>query len=283
MAARILAPLRGVTIRAFRLAFAEPLRAGSFTEAITPFIPILNGTDPLADRELRAPAEEPLRLTPQVLTKDPQALEVALKRLKEAGYTTVDLNAGCPFPMVRNKGRGSGLLRTPDVLRRLLDVGCMVLGPNAFSVKTRLGVESPRELIKLVPILNEYPLRFVTLHARTARQMYTGTCHAAEAAEVQSALKVPFVANGDLPFSWESAPKTAQMIGRDFIRALGERADIGELLDGYLELSQKELSGEQGVLGRFKELIAYWKDLPEWQNRWKVLRLARTCRELRVW
>ena len=60
--------------------------------------------------------------------------------------------------MVRNKGRGSGILRTPDVLRRMMEVGCEAMGPGKFSVKTRLGVTRTDELLKLIPMINEFPL-----------------------------------------------------------------------------------------------------------------------------
>ena len=51
----ILAPLRGVTIRCFREVFADIIRETGFTEAVTPFIPAMAGSDPLKDRELRDP------------------------------------------------------------------------------------------------------------------------------------------------------------------------------------------------------------------------------------
>ena len=73
------------------------------------------------------------------------------------------------------------------------------------------------------------------------------------------------------------------MIGRSFIRYLGTRDDIGELLDRYIEASAAELCGTRPVLGRLKELLAYWKDLPQWTRRWPVLKLARSLDELRIW
>ena len=70
------------------------------------------------------------------------------------------------------------------------------------------------------------------------------------------------------------------MIGRSFITALGERDDIGGYLRRYVEASVEELSGAASVLGRLKELIAYWKLLPQWHRRWNVIKLCRTTDEL---
>lgn len=275
----ILAPLRGVTIRCFREVFAEQLREAGFTEAITPFISALAGCDPLKSDELGGGAPPGLRLTPQFIGKDPAALRACLTRVREAGYETADLNCGCPFPMVRNKGRGSGILRTPDVLRRMLEVGCEVMGPGRFSIKARLGVDRTDELLALMPMINGFPLRFITVHARTARQMYGGVCDWRAFDAVCAAAKVPIVRNGDIPFP---PPQTASllMVGRSFIRDLGEREGIGELLSRYIGASAAELCGDRPVLGRLKELIAYWKELPAWRVRWQVIKICRSIGEL---
>ena len=291
----ILAPLRGVTIRCFRETFAEEIRAAGFTEAITPFITAISGFDPLKDRELRKEGlktedgRRELRVTPQFIGKDPVALRDCLLRVKAAGYDTADLNCGCPFPMVRNKGRGSGILRTPDVLRRMLEVGCEVMGAGKFSIKARLGVDRSDELLKLMPMINEFPLRFLTVHARTARQMYEGSCEVEKLREVESIAKVPIVRNGDLKFGGTDilsvrtggTPVPLVMIGRSFIRYLGTREDSDELLNRYIAASQAELFGDRPVLGRMKELISYWKELPQWKRRWNVIKLCRTVDELK--
>ena len=283
----ILAPLRGVTIRSFRETFADEIRTVGFTEAITPFISAISGFDPLKDRELLTPLSTStsfLHLTPQFIGKDPSALRSCLEKIKAAGYDTADLNCGCPFPMVRNKGRGSGILRTPDVLRRMLEVGCEVMGDGKFSIKARLGVDRSDELLKLMPMINEFPLRFLTVHARTARQMYTGICDAEGLEEVWKVAKVPIVYNGDVEFPLSEKRRGRRfpvMIGRSFVRWLGIREDSDELLGRYIAASQAELCGDRPVLGRMKELIAYWKELPRWKRRWNVIKLCRTVDELR--
>ena len=291
----ILAPLRGVTIRCFRETFADEIRAAGFAEAITPFITTNAGYDPLKDRELSGAVAEgrdsTVKVTPQFIGKDSLALRHCLEKIKAVGYETADLNCGCPFPMVRNKGRGSGILRTPDVLRRMLEVGCDVMGPGKFSIKARLGVDRSDELLKLMPMINEFPLRFLTVHARTARQMYEGSCDVEMVEKVENVAKVPIVINGDIPFPPTEHLSTSQppnlstsqiMIGRSFIRYLGTREDSVELLNRYIAASQAELCGDRPVLGRMKELIAYWKDLPRWRRRWDVIKICRSVDELKV-
>lgn len=271
----ILAPLRGVTIRAFREAFLGPIKEAGFTEAFTPFIPAIPGLDPLKDRELAQGASSDLKVTPQFIGKDPVSLRECLKKIKDAGFDTADLNCGCPFPMVRNKGRGSGILKTPDVLRKMMEAGCEEMGEGKFSIKTRLGVDSINELEKLMPLINMFPLRFLTVHSRTARQMYEGACHHEAFERIKAICKVPLVENGDLDYR-----KGEGMVGRSFIRALGERDDIEELLKKYIEITQEELCGDRPVLGRLKELLAYFKDSPTWSRRWQIIKLCRSVEEL---
>ena len=277
----ILAPLRGVTIRCFRETFAAEIAAAGFTEAVTPFIAALPGLDPLKDRELRpsGASATPLVVTPQFIGKDPAALRACLRRVKDAGFGTADLNCGCPFPMVRNKGRGSGILRTPDVLRQMVEVGCETMGPGRFSVKARLGVERPDELLALMPMLNAFPLRFLTVHARTARQMYEGACDWCAVEAIEAVAHMPVVRNGDQPLAAPAGRDV--MVGRPFVRALGARPDAAALALRYLEASRAELCGDRPVLGRMKELLAYWKDLPAWRDVWRVIKLCRTLDELR--
>lgn len=266
---KILAPLRGVTIRTFRRSFAKAIKEYGFTEAITPFVPAMPGLDPLKDREIGGYEEN---VTVQFLGKDPGALKSCLERIKGIGYKTADLNCGCPFPMVRNKGRGSGLLRAPKTLEQMIKTGCETMGEGNFSVKARIGIDRTDELLGLMPMINGYPLRFLTVHPRTAKAMYEGECDMDAFRRVKDAAKVRVLLNGP----------GGEMSGRPFIRQLGARNDIGELLAGYIAASRQELYGDRPVLGRIKELIAYWREIPYWAKRWEVVKISRSLPELEL-
>lgn len=280
----VLAPLRGVTIRAFRAAFKDQIAAAGFDFFVAPFIPANPGLK-MRDAYLKEvlPFEE--HLVPQVITRDPASMTTLLRALKDKGYTACDLNAGCPFPMIVKRGRGSGLFKTPDVLERLVETGVNEMGPGNFSVKTRLGLDSPDELEKLLAIYNRYPLAFLTVHARTARQMYSGTCDYARLAAIARESKNPLVWNGDLQVDAARWPNgcTNAMAGRSFVRSLGARYDSRELLKRYIAISAAELAGcgDAPVLGRVKELVSYWKEAsPWWARRWNSVKICRTLAEL---
>lgn len=296
---RWLAPLRGVTIRAFREAFSEPIREAGFVGAFAPFIPANPGIR-VNDRMLADLAPFPssqssrtiphssFSLVPQVITKDPPAMRVLLKGFKDRGFDRADLNAGCPFPMIRRRGRGSGLMRTPEVLERLLEAGCEEMGPGKFSLKIRLGLERPDELLALMPMINRYPLAVLTVHARTAKQMYEGDCDLTRLDEIERISANPVMRNGDISaLNLQSSILDTQnssirrlMIGRSFIRSLSAREDAAELVTRYIEISRAELSGDNPVLGRMKELFSYWNEVPRWRRLWPVIKICRTVDEL---
>ena len=283
-----LAPLRGVTIRAFREVFAEAIRDAGFVGAFAPFIPANPGIRVcdrlLADLEPFPRDVQPtLPLVPQVITKHPDAMRTLLRAFRERGFDRADLNAGCPFPMIVRRGRGSGLLRTPDLLEALLAAGCEEMGPGKFSLKVRLGVESPDDLRALLPRINRYPLAALTVHARTARQMYEGEVDRARFAEILAESANPVIYNGDAEVDrLGDLPDgvAGVMVGRAFVRALGARADADALLRAYVVRSREELCGDVPVLGRMKELVSYWCAVPRWRRLWSVVKLCRTVDEL---
>ena len=293
----ILAPLRGVTVRTFRAVFAPALAAGGFVSCVSPFIPALSAKVNANSLKDVVPPGEPLPCVPQAIGKDPAALRALLLALKEAGHPRADLNAGCPYPMIVRKGRGAGLLRAPDTLARMLEAGVEALGPGMLSLKVRLGVESPRELAALMPLINRFPLACLTVHARTARQMYSGSPDLDGFFEVSAESANPVVYNGDFdPAAPDSPvasrvlappggakPPAAVMVGRPFVRGLALREDSDALLSAYLDATERELCGRSSVLGRLKELLAYWREAsPVWRRRWERVKLCRTADELRI-
>lgn len=136
-------------------------------------------------------------LTPQVIGKSPDDLRLFLQAIRSLGYNTCDLNAGCPWPMIVKKGRGAGLMGDADNLRRMLDTGCSVM-PGGFSIKVRLGLDSPDLLPQIMHVINDYPLKAITVHARTARQRYEGCVDLEGFAAALRVCRHPVFYNGDI-------------------------------------------------------------------------------------
>ncbi len=57
--------------------------------------------------------------------------------MAELGFKGLDINMGCPVPNVTQNGKGSGLIRRPEVAAELIQAA--KAGGLPVSVKTRLG------------------------------------------------------------------------------------------------------------------------------------------------
>jgi len=294
-----LAPLRGVTVRTFRNLQARWFEAPD--RAVSPFIPTFSGAKvkPILLKDVDPALGQAVPLVPQVIGKDVEQLRTLLHAFKDMGYFCADLNAGCPYPFVAKKGRGAGLMRDAAALGRLLEAGCEEM-PGGFSVKVRLGMDTPDLLLQRMPLINSFPLREVTIHARTARQMYEGKVLLNAFAEAYAACRHPVVYNGDIRTRQDYLRLKAMfpaitrwMIGRGvaidpflFGRLRRDDAPPREVarlkgfLDDYAAANTEELYGPASVLGRMKELWGYLHlCLCQGDRVWKSVRVCRTMDE----
>ncbi len=295
-----LAPLRGVTGLRFRQAFCAHMTG--LQRAVAPFIATVAG-ERVKPEILRGiePSEQPagMPLIPQVIGKDPAQLRVMLRAMQAMGYADVDLNAGCPWPFVAKKGRGSGLLRDEDALAAMLEAGCEVLGPGHFSIKVRLGLDEKRLLLRRLPVIQQFPLRELCVHPRTAKQMYEGTVDLDAFARVAEACTLPLVYNGDIRTLGdfvrlrERFPQISRwMLGRgivanpflaESIQSGCDTRDMARFKAWHADLLERlatDAPGDHALLGHLKELWAYLAPtFRDGKRLWDSLKLTRTRAE----
>ena len=103
-----------------------------------------------------------------------------------------------------NRHRGAGILSDINVVQEIMDEIRKMSGattetaPVKFSVKMRLGQESPDEAFALLPILNDTPLAHITLHPRLGKQQYKGAIDFSSFERFYNECKLPLVFNGDI-------------------------------------------------------------------------------------
>jgi len=95
------------------------------------------------------------------------------------------------------KGRGAGMIPFPEKIEVFLEKVVPLLQPS-LSIKTRLGLLSTSEVLKLIPVFNKYPISEIVIHARTAEQMYDGVANLDAFENCLDLLKIPVVYNGDI-------------------------------------------------------------------------------------
>lgn len=188
-----LAPVKGITDRVFRNTFASCF--SGIDLAVAPFITMSDSDKKL--RDLTPSADEGIKTVPQLLTKSPEHFISLAKRLADNGSDEINWNLGCPFQKVLDRGEGAALLKSPGLIEGFLDRICGVALPN-ISVKMRLGMDEPDEILPVLEIMNTYPLHEIIIHARTANQMYDGDVNIPAFKDAVKISRHGIVYNGDI-------------------------------------------------------------------------------------
>lgn len=193
------APLQGFTESAYRLAHSK--FAPGIHTYYTPFLRLEKGEVRAKDlRDLQA--EHPYHLVPQIIVRDVEEFNHLTKTVTELGFKEIDINMGCPYPMQTKSGRGSGILPQPEKVREILGaINKLSMAESEhpkFSIKMRLGLNSPEECLQLLPLLNDAPLAHITLHPRVGIQQYKGALDFETFDKFYSECKHPLIFNGDI-------------------------------------------------------------------------------------
>lgn len=191
------APLQGYTDAVYRQAHARFF--GGVSQYYSPFIRIEHGEIRRKDvRDIDPDNNRFAPLIPQLIASDTAKLEQIMETVLAKGYRQVDINLGCPFPMLAKRHNGSGMLPYPEEVKNLLSTAVQNYPQVNFSVKLRLGWEQPEEALLLLPFLNELPLTHLILHPRIGKQQYKGSVNLEAFEAFYQACRHPLFYNGDL-------------------------------------------------------------------------------------
>ena len=194
----------------------------------------------------------------QIIGNDIPALVRTAKLLQQYPVAAIDLNLGCPAPIVYRKCAGGGLLREPQKIDAILGaLRDAVTIP--FTVKTRLGFASAAEFDTLLPIFAKHPIDLLTIHARTVVQMYRPGVRYDLIAHAAKALRCPVLLNGNV----FSAAQAEQLLAETGVRGL--MIGRGAIRNPWLFAQiRAQLRGEKIKLPTGRELLNYIHEL--WDN-----------------
>ena len=194
----------------------------------------------------------------QMIGNDIPALVRNAKLLQQYPVAAIELNLGCPAPIVYRKCAGGGLLREPERIDAILNaLRAAVTIP--FTVKTRIGFESSAEFDALLPVFAKHPIDLLTIHARTVKQMYRPGVRYDLIAQAARALKCPVLANGNI----HSAAQARQLLAETGVRGL--MIGRGAIRNPWLfDQVRAELRGEKIKLPAGRDILAYIREL--WEN-----------------
>ena len=193
----------------------------------------------------------------QMIGNDIPSLVRSAKQLQQYPIVGVDLNLGCPAPVVYRKCAGGGLLREPKRIDSILGALRDAVSIK-FTVKTRIGFDSPAVFEELLPIFAKHKIDLLTVHGRTVAEMYRSEVHYDYIARSVSQLPFPVIANGNV----YSAKKA-----EDVIRETGARGLMigrGAIRNPWLfHQIRQHLRGEAVYVPRGHDVLKYIRDLFE--------------------
>lgn len=203
-----LAPMQGYTDHPYRVAHASI--CGGVDTYYTPFLRVEHGE--VRRRDARDVTSVARNTVPQVIARNVDEFRSLCLYLVNLGYTHIDLNMGCPFPMQTSHGRGAGLITNISEVSGIADTMKVFSSDGVvFSVKMRLGNESADEWQGIIDILNNAPLSHITMHPRIGRQQYRGDVDMDMFARFLDRSRHLVVYNGDI-LSVEDIERTADQL-----------------------------------------------------------------------
>lgn len=240
-----LAPMAGVSDIGFR-AIASEFGADATWSEMLSCRAMLHNAKKTALMTISHPSEK-IKVG-QIFGHEPEIMASALKSSLLEKYDIIDINMGCPAPKIVKNGEGSALMKNLPLASKIIE-SCVKASSRPISVKFRLGYDRDisREFGKMC---EEAGASFVTLHARTAAQGYSGNADLDAIAALKACLKIPVIGNGDVAneASYKAMLKTGVdgvMIGRgaqgrpwifNELKGLGSPEDKFSIIARHVEI-----------------------------------------------
>ncbi len=237
--------MAGVSVQAFRRQ-GRRFGAGLVCSEMVSCAGLHHGNERTLGYLRIAADEHPLAV--QIFGSEPSVMAEAACMVEDAGADIVDINFGCPVKKVTKTGAGATLLEDSARAERIVAAVAEAVGVPV-SVKMRRGVEDgSRACLEAGPRLVDAGAATLTLHPRSARQMYTGTADHSLTAELVELVDVPVIACGDVTSRARaeavlaSTGAAAVMVGRG---AQGNPWALREMVDrDEHEPSREEVAAE---------------------------------------
>ncbi len=206
----VLAPMAGVTNVAFRR-LSRSFGAGLYVSEMITARALVEGNVKTLGMAAFGD-DEPVRSV-QLCGVDPAVMHAAVGRLTgEIGVDHIDLNFGCPAAKVTRHGGGAALPAHGALFRAIVAAAVRAAGTVPVTVKMRMGID-PANLTYLEAgrTAEGEGAAAITLHARTAEQLYSGTADWRAIARLKAAVSsIPVLGNGDI---WEASDALAMVTG----------------------------------------------------------------------
>jgi len=190
-----LAPMAGVTDKAFRIIAREAGCALAFTEMVSAkALTYMNEKS----HQLIDLSGEPKPVAVQIFGSEPEIMAKGAEIVVRAGADMVDINMGCPTPKIVKSGEGAALMRDVGLAVEIAQAVVEAVGVPV-TVKMRKGWDDESiNAVEMAKAVEKAGVTAVTVHGRTREQFYAGTADWEIIREVKQEVGIPVVGNGDV-------------------------------------------------------------------------------------
>lgn len=281
----VLGPMAGYTSFGYRSFFAKFGVALTYTEMVSDMGIIYGNKETISYLPMEK-EEVPvgIQLFGSDLENLKKATEIVMNTTKYFDF--IDVNMGCPVPKVTKTGAGSALMKDPkrcgDIIRAIKSVY-----PGPVTAKIRLGWDDKSiNYLEVIKELEDAGVSMIAIHARTKKELYSGTPHFDLLKDLRSKMKVPLVVSGNI-FTVEDANKALELTGADAVmiarggignpllvhqinvyqndKTILEDASLEEQVDYCLDLARRliEEKGEEKAMLVYRSIAPrFFSNLP---------------------
>ena len=191
-------------------------------------------------------------------------------------FDIIDFNCGCPAKKIVSNNDGSAMMRDIEHTKKVLEA-IRNNTSKPISVKFRLGIDNNVNYIEFAKMCESVGVDFITLHARTREQGYSGEVNISAYKSLIENVNIPVIWSGDIKTSKDvqyakSIGCAGVMIGRE---ALGNPEIFAKLKRKRINKSKQEIvlqhlnnmhdyfGADDTTFGYFKKhLLWYLKNYP---------------------
>lgn len=191
------APLQGFTTYIYRR--IHNIIYGNINKYYSPFVRLESGST-FRNKDIKdicTDNNKDIEFVPQIIAGNAEEASILIEKVMSEGYRQIDINMGCPFPLITKKGKGAGILQYPDRVKSILDL-LDRYEDTTFSLKIRSGMNDANECLALADMINNSRIACITLHPRTGTQQYKGQANRDAFIDFARLCSKPVIYNGDL-------------------------------------------------------------------------------------